>query len=579
MLIESEMYRISIIIIVITTLLTLSMNSIASITGATATTGIGGRAAVFDEAFVAIANDASAIYWNPAGLVSLRNRYNSTLSRNSIFSGLFGLMGIRREFIGLAYSEQRFGVGMSLDLLGTNRVIEADDYGKISLYKGSYSESRVSFSLSGGSPHIASIGLTGNYFRIGSVTSSNCASVDVGILSKPFVLFRRSQSETQLQIRLGTTLRNLYHSLDISPQYSLAGASQLRSRWGVLRRVGESSLTFALAYTNSIAPNRTPKFALGIEFGPDFSNLSMVNHVKLYYGVGYYPSVTDSINWKTGIRIGGSDWQFDPIGDVTFWFNYAREQARFLGGSDRATIDLGFDTKLIQDVTIGKVENDQIIKRTDFKYETTDKIAIVIYLLNDISLAELQRFGIKVVLTDPKNTKIEEVDYDKMDSTDAYAPRYTFQPVRDWFRKFGFIQSGEYTIEIFDNDKVYWKKTFQLRYDLDVQRTVENARRLFDVGDLKNAEDELVRAVQNDPSYPDTYYIAGLVSELSDDFLGAQRCYIEAQKLNPDKIIDFQYLQPLIEQQESQNRPGIQLYERLKQASVRPVENNNLNQK
>ncbi|MBC8232477.1 UPF0164 family protein [bacterium] len=585
MLIESEMYRISIIIIVITTLLTLSMNSIASITGATATTGIGGRAAVFDEAFVAIANDASAIYWNPAGLVSLRNRYNSTLSRNSIFSGLFGLMGIRREFIGLAYSEQRFGVGMSLDLLGTNRVIEADDYGKISPDKGSYSESRVSFSLSGGSPHIASIGLTGNYFRIGSATSSNCASVDIGILSKPFVLFRRSQSETQLHLRLGTTLRNLYHSLDISPQYSLAGASQLRSRWGVLRRFGESSLTFALAYTNSIAPNRTPKFALGIEFGPDISNLSMVNHVKLYYGVGYYPSVTDSLNWKTGIRIGVGDWQFDPIGDITFWFSYAREQARFLGGSDRATIDLGFNTKLIQDVTIGKIEDGGIIKRTDFKYETTDKIAIVIYLLNDISLAELQslanlqRFGIKVVLTDPTSTKIEEIGYDKMDSTDGYAPRYTFQPVRDWLRKFGFIQSGEYTVEIFVNDKVSWKKTFQLRYDLDVQRIVENARQLFDVGDLKSAEDELLKAVQNDPSYPDTYYIAGLVSELSDDFLGAQRCYIEAQKLNPDKIIDFQYLQPLIEQQESQNRPGIQLYERLKQASVRPVENNNLDQK
>ena len=166
-----------------------------------------------------------------------------------------------------------------------------------------------------------------------------------------------------------------------------------------------------------------------------------------------------------------------------------------------------------------------------------------------------------------------------MDSTDGYAPRYTFQPVRDWLRKFGFIQSGEYTAEIFVNDKVHWQKTFQLRYDLDVQQIVENARQLFDVGDLKSAEDELVRAVQNDPSYPDTYYIAGLVSELSDDFLGAQRCYIEAQKLNPDKIIDFQYLQPLIEQQESQNRPGIQLYERLKQASVRAVENNNLDQK
>ena len=42
------MYRISIILIAISALLTLSMSSLASITGATATTGVGGRAAKED---------------------------------------------------------------------------------------------------------------------------------------------------------------------------------------------------------------------------------------------------------------------------------------------------------------------------------------------------------------------------------------------------------------------------------------------------------------------------------------------------------------------------------------------------
>ena len=31
--------------------------------------GVGGRAAALGEAFIAVANDASALYWNPAGLV------------------------------------------------------------------------------------------------------------------------------------------------------------------------------------------------------------------------------------------------------------------------------------------------------------------------------------------------------------------------------------------------------------------------------------------------------------------------------------------------------------------------------
>lgn len=107
------MTRISIILIAIAALLTANIPAIANIPGATATTGIGGRAAVFDEAFVAIADDASAIYWNPAGLASLRDRYSSTLSHNSLFSGLFGLTGIQRDFLSLVHSERYLGIGMS----------------------------------------------------------------------------------------------------------------------------------------------------------------------------------------------------------------------------------------------------------------------------------------------------------------------------------------------------------------------------------------------------------------------------------------------------------------------------------
>ena len=33
--------------------------------------GVGGRAASMGEAFVAVANDASALYWNPAGITQL----------------------------------------------------------------------------------------------------------------------------------------------------------------------------------------------------------------------------------------------------------------------------------------------------------------------------------------------------------------------------------------------------------------------------------------------------------------------------------------------------------------------------
>jgi len=547
------MARIS-ISIAIAASLTASMPVVANIPGATATTGVGGRAAVFDEAFVAIADDASAIYWNPAGIISLQNHCSLTLSHNSLFTGLFD--DLQRDFLSLVYSRRYWGIGGSLDILGTNRVNEADDDGKILQTKGSYSEMRTSFSLSTGSTNIASIGLTGNCFHIRSVTSPNMASLDIGILCWPF----SRRWRPQLQLCFGAALRNLYHSLDIPWQCSLAVALQWSPRWDlpVLRK---SSLTFAGAFTSQIASDRTPKVALGIELGPDAPNL------KLQFGTELYPSVSDSFNWKLGIRIGVSGW----------WFNYAREQAKFLGGSNRATIDLGFNKKFIQDVTIHQIEAGKPYKISDNEFETTAEIAITIYPSNDISLAEVQRSGLQLAITDRTDKVIDNANYNEMKVVDGYAPRYTFRPVRDWLGELGSIQLGEYTIELSVNNKKRWEGKFKLRYNSEAQDSVKKAYQSFEGGNLKDAEDKLLKAAHQDSSYPDTYYVAGLVSELSDDFLGARQCYEKAIRLSGKETIDFQgesvnlrsiidsqYLQTLIEQQNEQERQGIQLYERLR---------------
>lgn len=58
--------------------------------------GVGGRASSMGDAFIAVANDASALYWNPAGLV--QSDQNSV-----IFSHNEWLVDIKHEFIGVAY--------------------------------------------------------------------------------------------------------------------------------------------------------------------------------------------------------------------------------------------------------------------------------------------------------------------------------------------------------------------------------------------------------------------------------------------------------------------------------------------
>lgn len=58
--------------------------------------GVGGRAAALGEAFVAIANDASALYWNPAGLVQFEEN-------QVMFSHNKWLVDINHEFLGAVY--------------------------------------------------------------------------------------------------------------------------------------------------------------------------------------------------------------------------------------------------------------------------------------------------------------------------------------------------------------------------------------------------------------------------------------------------------------------------------------------
>jgi hypothetical protein len=58
--------------------------------------GVGGRASAMGDAFVAVANDASALYWNPAGLVQFSNN-------QVIFSHNSYVVDISHDFIGAVY--------------------------------------------------------------------------------------------------------------------------------------------------------------------------------------------------------------------------------------------------------------------------------------------------------------------------------------------------------------------------------------------------------------------------------------------------------------------------------------------
>lgn len=71
--------------------------------------GVGGRAAAMGESFVAISDDASALYWNPAGLVQFK-------TNQVIFSHNIWLVDINHDFLGAVYHldpDNTFGISLT----------------------------------------------------------------------------------------------------------------------------------------------------------------------------------------------------------------------------------------------------------------------------------------------------------------------------------------------------------------------------------------------------------------------------------------------------------------------------------
>ena len=71
--------------------------------------GVGGRAAALGESFIAISDDASALYWNPAGLAQFKKN-------QVIFSHNIWVVDINHDFIGVVYhldNDNSFGASLT----------------------------------------------------------------------------------------------------------------------------------------------------------------------------------------------------------------------------------------------------------------------------------------------------------------------------------------------------------------------------------------------------------------------------------------------------------------------------------
>lgn len=158
--------------------------------GAFADDFVGARASVFGEAFVAVADDANALRWNPAGLTQLLQP-EFTSSHANIFSlgGYLnysdGSASINKDFIGFVLPNHIAPVGVSFLNLGTNGMPLADKTGAIMNSFGSYAERTLTLSA-GKRFEMGSFGLSAgcniNYFFLDAYSNNSGLGLDAGFL-------------------------------------------------------------------------------------------------------------------------------------------------------------------------------------------------------------------------------------------------------------------------------------------------------------------------------------------------------------------------------------------------------------
>ena len=143
--------------------------------------GAGARAMGLGRAYVAVANDASAMFWNPAGL-ELVPRATFSLFHHQIFEGTI------YDYAGFVYPTLTYGtIGIGLARLGTGDIIMRDEF-NVNLGTMDYEEDELYFSYAKKLPLNVYAGLTFKLRRqsfTGVNEEDTGPGFDIGFMYRP----------------------------------------------------------------------------------------------------------------------------------------------------------------------------------------------------------------------------------------------------------------------------------------------------------------------------------------------------------------------------------------------------------
>lgn len=241
--------------------------------------GVGARGVAMGESFVAVANDASALYWNPAGLMQFEG--NQLIAAHTEY-----VVDIRHEYLGAMYrlsENDVLGVSFSsLHMDDMEITTETQPYG------------------------------TGRYFSFG----------DIGI----GLTYARKMTD---QFSFGATVRYVEEALDVLTMRSVM------VDLGTFYWTGLGSTRFAVVISNfgaDVAPSGTATLFNGTRV-TEFQSFSLPTIFKL--GFAFEPMQTEEQRLTTSIQLNHPN---DNAEHFRIGAEYAWNNTFFLRGGVKRTI-------------------------------------------------------------------------------------------------------------------------------------------------------------------------------------------------------------------------------------------------
>lgn len=243
---------------------------------------IGPRAVGMGNAYVSIADDATAMYWNPAGLsrLGVADRHFEILFQHNEWISDF-----RQEYVGAGTRLGRHALGGSFSGFYVNDLDGRDENGTPTLAFGVYDvvvTASYAFSLN----DRAAVGGSGKYI-VSSIEDHNefAFASDFG-----------AQFEVAPEFRVGGAVTNLGKGLTfVREQDDLPTAVQVGGSYVLPQRLGNGSLLLALDVRK--ARGDDGHALIGAEY--DYQNLAQA---QVGYGTGYD---NNGINFGAGATVSG----------------------------------------------------------------------------------------------------------------------------------------------------------------------------------------------------------------------------------------------------------------------------------